>query len=206
MLNAFPAEQTANYPSKREVVERFCQAALSEALQKGISAIYKSQNSLFVKILCKGTNMLADDAGFSPFIQDPSNSQRSYLKANYIAPKEDYVNSEVNYGKSIDFPRACQTSHLKKCRLDRLSYVVMMPILDELFMLKKARMHGIVSDNFTSDKVLEEAIHSFTQHWIFGGEERDGEITDNFCVGQNHRYPQTCALMKQAIRQFKPAF
>lgn len=188
-LDNFQSTHSELPPSKKTIIKHFCKVALQDAISKGFDSeqdLYSSQNSIFMRFLCKETKTLTDQSVFSPFLQD---SDESYFLENAA--------------KKIWFPEQCQTEELWECNLYRLSRNTITKTLDELFTIKHANLYGLTNINFTSQKNIEEQINAFMQHYFF---QEEKEITDDFCQGKNHKYPQTCKIMKNNLKTFKNSF
>lgn len=75
--------------------------------------------------------------------------------------------------------------------------------LDELFATKQANIYGLTDLNFTSQQKVEGQVNNFAQHYFFQG---DWKVTDDFCQGNQHKYPKTCNIMKNNLKAFKNVF
>lgn len=81
-LDNFQSTHSELPPSKKAIIKHFCKVALQDAISKGFDSeqdLYSSQNSIFMRFLCKETKTLTDQSVFSPFLQD---SDESYFLEN----------------------------------------------------------------------------------------------------------------------------
>lgn len=187
-INAFESANPATPPNKKKILNDFCHMVLKDPVSKGFDSEedhYSSQNSLFLKLLCKETKILTQDSAFSPFLD----SEEGYY--------------QKNAANNIFFPNECQKDDLWKCEFDYLSEHLIKQVLDELFAIKQANIYGITDLNFTSEKKVEEKVNAFVQHYFF---QIYSDITDDFCQWKERKYPQTCKIITNNLKSFKNVF
>lgn len=182
-------------PSLNQIVENFCLQSLSESVSQWFNSTitgdrYSSKQSLFLWLLCRNNPNI-----YNHLITNLQNPFSSYVGTG------EYGYLKDTWFKTLKYAPNCTKEFDEKCNISVLTQQLIWDILGELFTLKQANLYGVTSNNFTSDKILEESIDNFTKTKV--------NILNNqedFCRGKIHNYPKTCDLMKKHMKSFKKAF
>lgn len=185
--------ETININDKVSIISGFCDAILKSAMSEkakelstwanvwdAIWPIYTNSWSVFLYLLCANWN---DDI-------DHSEKFQKVLKEDYVKLK--------NLNNSI-FPKNCRKSYAS-CDISLLADTIITQLFSEIVTLKEADIMLVKDLNLSNEDHINKIINQYWEekYWISVSEARQNPI----CWNKQHRYDQTCSIIKKHMKAF----
>lgn len=193
ILQEYSAPTTSDQiRSKQQIIDNFCEQSLNTKINKIFNKSnqrYLAENSLFLSLLCSQSN----STNFKFHSSITLNTTNNYLREKISLEMLKYPSKCSNVKDKI------QTD----CDLGELSTKLISDILSDLTTLKQAQIYGVLNNNFSDKKSIEENINIFAEQKLNIGGANNNET--NFCSGTKHNYPKTCAQLQKNMKKFEKA-
>ena len=193
LLNYTAPTRTQKPRTKQEIVDNFCKQSLSPSLNTAFSDTtdrYHASNSLFLSLLCSQSN--TELPSFHPTIS--------------LKESTNYLRDETSLRK-LKYPSECTDPNKKyqeSCNLSLLSNEIISDVISDLTTLKQGNLYGIINNNFTDTKTLDNQISLLAEKLLNIGQHNNDQT--KFCWGKLHSYPKTCNQIAKSFKAFSKAF
>jgi len=186
-------DQNININDKVSIISGFCNAILDKSMSEkakelstwfnvwdALWSIYTNSWSVFLYLLCANWN---DDI-------DHSSEFQKVLKEDYVKLK--------NLNNSI-FPKSCRKSYAW-CDISLLADTIITQLFSEIVTLKEADIMLVKDLNLSNEDHINKIINQYWEekYWISVSEARQNPI----CWNKQHRYDQTCSIIKKHMKAF----
>ena len=193
LLNYTAPTRTQKPRTKQEIVDNFCKQSLSPSLNTAFSDTtdrYHASNSLFLSLLCSQSN--TELPSFHPTIS--------------LKESTNYLRDETSLRK-LKYSSECTDPNKKyqeSCNLSFLSNEIISDVISDLTTLKQGNLYGIINNNFTDTKTLDNQISLLAEKLLNIGQHNNDQT--KFCWGKLHSYPKTCNQIAKSFKAFSKAF
>jgi hypothetical protein len=168
LLNYTAPTRTQKPRTKQEIVDNFCKQSLSPSLNTAFSDTtdrYHASNSLFLSLLCSQSNTELPTFHATISLKESTNYLRDEISLRKLKYSSECTDPNKKYQES--------------CNLSVLSNEIISDVISDLTTLKQGNLYGIINNNFTDTKTLDNQISLLAEKLLNIGQHNNDQT--KFC-------------------------